>query len=209
MAEEYLTLCRNPAGDVLRWLAEDRKRPGGSTRPIQVTTTRTGRQDANTTTTIITSKRQGFRAASHGLCRHALPAVLYGLDAHRQGGRGADNLFARQGASAAKYDRLRPLRIAVEGLTRRALRQGSGTGGGNGSAAAASFAAQADSITAEFARKVGALPATLTALERAAAIRALRDERDAALRALKERRAVVRRGEKEIRCAMRAAACRL
>jgi hypothetical protein len=96
---------------------------------------------------------------------------------------------------------LRQVRVAVEGLTRRAHQTG-GTG------SSASFAAQANGITAEFLRKLGALPANMTALERAAAIRAFKDERDAALRALHERRATARHGEKQIRRAMRDAACR-
>jgi len=178
IADDYLQLCQNPARDVLRWLAEDRKRPGR----IRITITpRAGRNDA-------ASRRESFKQAAYGLRRHSLPPVRHGLDAHRQGGRGADNLPAGQGESAGKYGRLRQVRAAVEGLTRR-VSQGH-------SRLAASFGAEADGITAEFRRKLAALLHRLRPWEMAAAVRVLQDERDAALRALRERRATERHAEK-------------
>jgi len=179
IAEDYLRLCQNPARDVLRWLAEDRKRPGR----IRITiTSRAGRNDA-------ASRRETFRKAAHGLRRDPLPPVRHGLDTYRQGGRGADYLPARQGESAGKYGGLRQVRAAVEGLTRRASQ--------DHSRLAARFGAEADGIAAEFRRKLAALRGRVTPLEMAAAVRVLQDERDAALRALRERRAVERYGKRE------------
>ncbi len=80
--------------------------------------------------------------------------------------------------------RLPQLRTAAAGLTRRGVQGHSGV--------AVSFAAEADSITAEFRRKLAALDRRMTPVEKVAAITALQDERDAALRALRERRAVIR-----------------
>ncbi len=171
LAEDYLKLCQNPARNVLRWLAEDRKRPGR----IQIVT-RAGRNDA-------ASRRETFKQAAQWLRRHPLPAMRHGLDAHRQGGRGADNLPPGQGEGAGQHGRLRPLRAAVEGLTHRAR---------HGDDLAGRFGAMAEGISAEFRHKLAALRHRLRPWEMAAAIRALQDERHAAMRALRERRAAYR-----------------
>ncbi len=84
--------------------------------------------------------------------------------------------------------RLPQLRIAAEGLTRRAAHGHSGV--------AVSFGAEADGIAAEFRRKLAALDRRMTPGERAAAVRALQNERDAALRALRHRWADERQGER-------------
>jgi hypothetical protein len=180
IAEDYLKLCQNPARDVLRWLAEDRKRPAGNTRRITITT-RAGRDYA-------ASRREGFVSSAHGLCRQPLPAMRDGLDPHRHGGRRSDNLPSGPRASAGEYGGLRPLRAEGEGqLIRR-----SGTGGD----LAGRFGAMMEGISAEFRRKLAALGAKMMPWERAAAVRALKDERDASMRALRERRAVQRQGER-------------
>jgi hypothetical protein len=97
---------------------------------------------------------------------------------------------ARQGEGARQHGGLRPLRAAVEGLTRRAH---------HGDDLAGRFGAMAEGISAEFRRKLAALRHRLRPWEMDAAVRALQDERDAALSALRTRRAAHRHTQREAR----------
>jgi hypothetical protein len=173
IAEDYLELCQHPAKDVLRWLAEDRKRPA-LWRVAR--TIKTGKNHV--------SRGQNFIAIAHGLCRHTLPAVRHGVDAHRQGGWCVDHLPARPRAGAGEYDRLRPLRAAVEGLARR------------DPLAFARYGGEADEIEREFRRKIDGLRGRLRSSEMSAAIAALRQEKDAAMNALRESQATERHAER-------------
>ena len=99
---DYLALCQNPLQDLQRWIAEDKKRPAGTGRVFQQTTTREGTNVSDTTHTGV--------ANAHGIRRQSLPPLRGGLDAHRERGRGSDRVLARPRASAGRYDQLRSLR---------------------------------------------------------------------------------------------------
>ena len=108
IVDGYVKLCRNPAGDIMRWLAEF-DGPPGADRLARPTT----RGDKHEHTTAFRQPGSDL-ADTRGLRRHALHHVRDGLDAHRTR-RGADRLSARSAASAGRYEGLRSLQAGERG----------------------------------------------------------------------------------------------
>jgi hypothetical protein len=163
----FLKLCRDPAQDLMQWMAEDRKRPGGLGKRVQSTTRRENTH---------ADDRTGQHATGgHGLRRDALPSMRDGVDADRQGRRGADSVLARQRAGAGRYDELLTVRA-------EAARGGVGSSAGVGES-------EAGGVKGFYAAKIAMLRRSLPKREVAAAVIAARAEMRAALRAIAERRA--------------------
>jgi hypothetical protein len=193
LVEDYLKLCRDPARDLQRWLAEDDKRAGIPERRIQPTI---GKEydHAHASTVIIMADAAGLR-------RDALPQLRSGLDAHRQGGRSGDGLSSQSRAGAGGNDRLRSLRgqgaetgrlaSDLDRATPDAWRAASADG------SSISYEAEAAAISGLFRMKLAGLRRRLRPSEIPAAVRALQDEKRAALRAVKERREIARFGERQ------------
>ena len=176
LTADYLELCRNPAQNLPRWLAEDKKRGFGGGRQLE-TTTKRGATHAHS---IIT---QPFFTESDRLGRESLHHLRHGLDAHRHGGRQTDDLLARSRARADRYEKLRPVRTEghAPGLTAP----------GAPSAVSApdrSFSGGRAALLAFYGAKIEVLRRSLPPRDVAAAVRAIRDERQAAMRAFAERR---------------------
>ena len=172
---DYLALCRNPLQDLQRWIAEDKKRPGGPRRVFQPPTNREGKDVADTTKTGL--------ANAHGIRGHPLPKLRGGLDTHRKRGRGSDRVLARSRARFGRYDRLRSLRgeeAAGAGGGVTAPRSGGDAG------ADLSFRGARAAVAALYAAKIEATRRSLPPREIAAALRALVEERRAAMRAIDE-----------------------
>ncbi|WP_156964693.1 hypothetical protein [Methylocapsa aurea] len=171
LAADYLKLCHDPVKDLRRWLAEDKKKAGGTGRRFQPTR-REGHDHAQ-------DAKQTRVAEAHGLRSQSLPDMRGGLDADGKRGRDADGVPARPRACAGGYDGLRPVRGEGTGLASRS---------GIASAQGLSFAGEGAGIRALYGAKIEATRRSLPAREIAAAVRALLDEQRAAFRALAERR---------------------
>jgi hypothetical protein len=179
LVENYLELCRDPAKDLLAWVAEDRKRPGGIGRR-QPTATRIG-SDHHAEQTL---------AEADGLRRISLPRLQVRLDAHGAG-RGHDALPSRPRAAAAGHDGVQSPRVersAGNGIAWRSA--------GREIAFADGFGAEAGAIAALFRTKLAGLRRRLRPSEIPVAVRVLQEEKQAALKALRERRQTARAGER-------------
>jgi hypothetical protein len=131
-----------------------------------------GRADAAKTTTASLAHADRLRG-------HTLQELRGGLDADGQGRGRADNLLARPGAGARRYDELRPLRDQAGGLEARgAVEQGP------------SFKGLSAVLRTFYDAKIEAVRRIVPARERAAAVRVLLDDRAVALRVLTQMRAV-------------------
>ena len=180
---DYLALCQNPLQDLQRWLAEDKKRPAGTGRVFQPTTTREGTHVSDTTHTGV--------ANAHGIRRQPLPPLRGGLDAHRERGRGSDRVLARSRAGVGRYDPLRQVRreAAVGARTGSVGSVATGLTAPRGDIGAdLLFRGARAEIVALFAAKIEATRRSLPAREITAAVRALVEERRAAVRAIGEHR---------------------
>jgi hypothetical protein len=183
VADYYTRLCKYPLQDLHRWMAEDRRRPGGGRMVIQ-TIIRKGLRHAHNTS-------DGFLANANRLCRQPLPALRGGMDTHREGGRRADGLLARSRAGFIGYDQLRSVR--GEGATASsAWRLAS-----HDTNLDSRFAAEAAGIAALFRIKLANLRWYVPAREIAAAARVLLDDKRASMRALRERRTKTRLADRE------------
>ncbi len=102
IVEDYLKLCRNPAADVMRWIAEDKKFRGS--RQTVPPLTKGGQHAAHTQSTA------NLVAEANRLCGRSLPELRDGLDADGGGGQRVDGLSARSRAGLGGDDGLRLLR---------------------------------------------------------------------------------------------------
>jgi hypothetical protein len=190
IVEDYLELCADPSKDLLGWLAAgERRRSGRQQQPI----TRKGNNYADTT-------KQEL-ADANGIRGLALREVQIWMDAHRQGGRGADGVPARsQRTGFGRYDKLRPAR--GEATTALAAPRASGDTG----APDASLNGEHAALSAFYGAKIEATRRSLPAREVSAAIRAIFDEQSAAFRALADRRGTASKASRERRHGARFAA---
>jgi hypothetical protein len=181
IVEDYLELCADPSKDLLGWLAAgERRRSGRHQQP----TTRKGNDYDNT--------KQPSLADANGIRGLALPPMQIWLDAHGQGGRGADGVPARsRRASFGQYDELRQ----VQGGTTTALAapRVCGDTGAPDSSLRGEYAA----LSAFYGAKIEATRRSLPAREVSAAIRAIFDEQSAAFRALADRRGTASKASRE------------
>jgi hypothetical protein len=172
LVEDYLELCRNPSKDLVRWIAEDKKRPGGAGRRFQSITSKWENHAAPSTENPV--------AHAHGLRRQSLPSMQNGLDADGQRGRPDNRLFARSRAGAGRYDRLRPARAEtnarLDGPGDTAVTQ------------AFAFKSEQAALGAFYGAKIEALKRSVAPRDLAVALKALFAERSAAFRALADRR---------------------
>jgi hypothetical protein len=184
MIEEYLTLCRNPAADLRRWIAEDKKKPGGFRRRILATTR--GGIDHNDT-----SAQAGWSrlAYTYGIRGHSLLSVRNGLDPQGGGGRGDHGMSARPRAGTGRYDALRPVRAQDSGDFERRGEGGVTTHGDSEPGEPdLSHIGTRSVILALYGAKIEATRRSLPRREIAAAVRALRDEQRTHLRAITARK---------------------
>ena len=187
LAADYLALCQNPLQDLQRWIAADKKRPGGTGSVFQRTTNRGGSHAYNRSHIGETGARR--------LSGHPLPPLRGRMDAHAQGRRDDHGLPARSRACAGRYDELRSLR--AEGIAGRSRP------GGDSRDADLAFRGGRATLLALYGAKIEATRRSLPQREIAAALRALRDDRHAALRAFTEHRRAVLKGAREQRRAER------
>jgi hypothetical protein len=217
IADDYVALCKNPAKDLKRWLAEDKKRPVRRGRRFQSTrTNQRGDHDqiANQTRN---EKTQGLRG-------NTLPPVRDGLDANWQEWRIAHGVLARSRGRLGRYDALRQVRgegaagiaAAAEhraantnarsgtgpgrydvlrlvrperdaGINRGAGHDAHGSSDATGPPDLSSLGARS-AIRSLYAAKIEIMHRHLPRHEIAAAVRALRDEQHGAMRALSARK---------------------
>ena len=183
MAEDYLELCRNPLKDLRRWLAEDKKRPGGKGGFGQHTTRNEGDYEQDT--------RQARLANADGIRRQPLPPVPRGMDAHRERGRRFDRVLARPRTGARRYDELRQVRAEGQG------KAGGVTWPSGAARPDSSFKAERSAILALYGAKIEATRRSVSARDMSAALRALFDEQRDELRAANDRRKASERGARE------------
>jgi hypothetical protein len=107
LVEDYLRLCRDPARDLDKWLAGDKRNRGKVTPRAPPAATR--EQDERQSNLPV-AHRQRLRGQT-------LPVVQDRLDPDRQGWRDYHGLPARHGAGIGRYDRLRQVR--AEGRSAR------------------------------------------------------------------------------------------
>jgi hypothetical protein len=201
LVEDYLALCRNPASDVRRWIAEDKKRLGGMERRGEFITRKEGHHHDTASQTVRIGLADAYR-----LRRQSLPPMRNGLDP--LGGRGGDfdGVLDRPRTGVGRYDPLRPVRAEGAGSSAGSYlssgRPGSLTGG-EGSGADLGFGAARSVIRALYAAKIEATRRSLPPSQIAAAVRALRNEQRADMRALAERKSSTLRALREQRAAER------
>ena len=122
---------------------------------------------------------------ANGLRRQPLHAMQGGVGSHRERGGQTNGLPRRPGAGVGRHDGLQQVRAEESGLASR--------GGESGS-----YGAEADAISAEFARKLDGLRRRLPKWEIPAAIRALKNDRAVALQALRDKKQGERFAAREI-----------
>ncbi len=176
IAADYLSLCHDPLNNLERWLAEDKKRPSARGRVYQPA--KEAKQHAFDTTKAVLGNADGLR-------RQPLHPVQGGVGSHRERGGQAHGLLGRPGAGVGRHDGLQQVSAEGTGLASR--------GGESGS-----YGAEADAISAEFARKLDGLRRRLAKWEIPAAIRALKNDRAVALQALRDKKQGERFAAREI-----------
>lgn len=229
IADDYVALCKNPAKDLKRWLAEDKKRPVGKGRRFQSTITNQ-REDHDQIA------NQTRNEKTSGLCGDALPTVRNGMDAQGGKGRRSHGVLARSRSRLGRYDALRQVRgegPVAAGAEHRATNahartragpgrydvlrlvrtphnasneRGTASAAGHGSNAAPDLShlgAERSAIRSLYAAKIEIMRRSLPRHEIAVAIRALRDEQRAATRALTVRKQSTLRAWRERRDAER------
>lgn len=166
---DYVNLCRNPAGDLMRWL-EELDGPPGAVRFIRPT-----KMGATHEHTRAFRQPRSDLADARGLRRDALHQVRDGLDTNRARGR-PDGLSARSHAGARRYDGLRPLQT----LQRRNLTLAGGRDphirDHGPPDASGVFAAELGAVSAHYAARIAAVRASARPGDVAALLRALKDE---------------------------------
>ncbi len=101
IVEDYLKLCRNPAKDLKRWIAEDKTARGA---PEAIYSLTKGGEHADTQGTAIVV------AEADRLRRQPLPELRDGLDADGRGRQRVDDVPARSRAGAGEHDGVRQVR---------------------------------------------------------------------------------------------------
>ena len=176
LAADYLALCRNPLSDIRRWVLE-------SGKAYQ------GRSPSNTwrSADAAQSPSPGLGSRTDRLRYNALHEMRGRLDPFRDRRQGC-RLSSRPGAGISQYDQLRSFRAQGKRSTRfRSALRTAAASATNSVAPSSSLATELAAAKGYYASRIAAARQSLSRVELAAAIKAIKDEQTLAARAIIQR----------------------